>query len=81
MYIYMSLSLFIYTYINMILYGHTHTHTHTHTHVYIWVQESLDQQRRDDARLAKEEDAAHRRAQAEEAKLKAAQHEVLPNLI
>jgi hypothetical protein len=40
------------------------------------MRESLDQQRRDDARLAQREAAAHRRARAEEARLKAAQQQV-----
>jgi hypothetical protein len=44
------------------------------------MRESLDQQRRDDARLADEEAAAHRRARAEEAKLKAAQEQVAQQL-
>eukprot|EP00802_Teleaulax_amphioxeia_P001800 Tamp_01802.p1 GENE.Tamp_01802~~Tamp_01802.p1 ORF type:complete len:521 (+),score=204.92 Tamp_01802:350-1912(+) len=44
------------------------------------MRESLDQQRRDDARLAEREAAAHRRARAEEAKLKAAQQQVASQL-
>jgi len=44
------------------------------------MRESLDQQRRDDARLADEEAAAHRRARSEEAKLKAAQEQVAAQL-
>lgn len=44
------------------------------------MRDSLDQQRRDDARLAQEEASAHRRARAEEAKLKAAQQEVAAQL-
>ena len=47
---------------------------------YSHMRESLDQQRRDDARLAREEAAAHRRARAEEAKLKAAQQQVASQL-
>ena len=44
------------------------------------MQESLDQQRRDDERLSQEEERAHRRARMEEAKLKAAQQQVAQQL-
>jgi hypothetical protein len=44
------------------------------------MRDSLDEQRRDDARLAEEEADAHRRAHAEEAKLKAAQEQVASQL-
>lgn len=44
------------------------------------MRDTLDEQRRDDARLAQEEAQAHRRARAEESKLKAAQEEVARQL-